>query len=409
MGGASTAGLAAAACSPNDEASSADGTASSVSDFEELVIPFSGEHQAGIITPMQNNMHFAAFDVDEEIDRDDLIDLLTRWTKASRRLTMGGDVTAKGAFGGGENFPPDDSGEAVDLGPSGLTITFGFGKNLFRKQFGLEGKLPKEFTDMPKMTNDFTDQDHSHGDICIMACANDPQVAGHAIRNLTRLGVPDAVLRWTQIGFGRASVTSREEKTPRNLFGQKDGTANIRSDETDTLNEHVWIPENSSQSWAAGGSYMTVRRIRMLTEIWDTLQLQEQERVTGRDKHEGAPLSGGDEFTEPDFDAKDERGLPKIDHESHLFNVHPNQNGGIKMLRRAFNFIDGSDEQGRLLAGLFFIGFTKTVDRFATVHQSMSRDMMFVEYCKTTNTGTYLVPPGIGDGDDDFIGQQMFA
>ena len=316
-------------------------------------------------------------------------------------------MSVKGAFGSGENFPPDDSGEAVDLGPSGLTLTFGLGRSLFRKELGLDAKLPAEFTAMPTMTNDFLNQDFSEGDLCIQACANDPQVASHAIRNLTRLAVPDAALRWTQIGFGRAGVTTGEQSTPRNLFGQKDGTANIRAEDTAALNEHVWIPHDASQAWAAGGTYMTVRRIAMNIEVWDTLQLREQERVTGRDKPVGAPLTGADEFDEPNFNAVTDRGLPVIDRRSHLFNVHPDQNDGIRMLRRPFNFVDGSNAQGRMDAGLFFIAFTQTPERFARVHRSMSSDDMFVEYLKTTNTGTYLVPPGVSR--EGFLGEGLFA
>lgn len=401
LGGLGAAGATLAAC--GDGASSKQGS----DDIEERVVDFAGEHQAGIITPMQNNLHFAAFDVDPKADREAVVDLLTRWTAAARRLVLGGEVSAKGAFGGGEKFPPDDSGEAFDLGPAGLTLTFGFGRSFFRDQLGLAGKLPAEFTEMPTMTNDLLNRDFSEGDLCIQACANDPQVASHAIRNLTRMAVPTAVLRWSQIGFGRAGATGAGESTPRNLFGQKDGTANIRADEDGELAEHVWIPADASQPWAAGGTYMTVRRIAMNIEVWDTLRLQEQERVTGRDKPEGAPLSGGDEFTDPDFDAVNERGNPLIDHESHLYNVHPAQNDGIRMLRRSFNYIDGNNEQGRIDAGLFFIAFTKEPGRFARVHKSMSRDGMFTEYLKTTNTGTYLVPPGVGD--DGYIGEGLFA
>lgn len=325
LGGVSAVGAAAAACS-REESRGASGDIDGAAN-DELIIDFTGEHQAGIITPMQNSLHFAAFDMDEKASRDDLVDLLQRWTDAARRLTLGGEVSAKGAFGGGEDFPPDDSGEAFDLGPSALTITMGFGRSLFGDQFGLADKLPTELTPMPPMTNDFLNREQSDGDICIQACANDPQVATHAIRNLTRLAVPDAALRWSQIGFGKAAVTTREESTPRNLFGQKDGTANIRAEDAEALDEHVWIPASSSQPWAAGGSYLTARRIAMNVEVWDTLQLKEQERVTGRDKFEGAPLTGTKEFDEPDFAATNERGRPVIDHGSHVFNVHPDQTG----------------------------------------------------------------------------------
>ena len=40
----------------------------------------------------------------------------------------------------------------------------------------------------------------------------------------------------------------------------------------------------------------------MTIEIWDRQPLGDQEDFVGRTKGSGAPLSGGTEFTEPDFD-----------------------------------------------------------------------------------------------------------
>jgi deferrochelatase/peroxidase EfeB len=400
---------------------------------EELTYDFAGEHQAGIVSPAQDRMHFASFDLREDTDRDDLIELLEDWTAAAARLTLGGEVSAKGAFGGGELFPPDDTGEAYGLGPSGLTLTFGFGRSLFlgsgtaagegtardtgdgtgngagkADRFGLRSALPAHFTELPVMVNDFLQPERSDGDLCIQACAEDPQVAVHAIRNLTRIAVGKAALRWSQLGFGRTSSTSTSQSTPRNLFGQKDGTSNIKAEEPDRLDEHVWITPGQGPEWAVGGSYLIARRISMTIEVWDSLQLGEQERVTGRDKAEGAPLSGGDEFTAPDFSQTDERGRPLIDERSHVARVHPENNDGIRMLRRGYNFVDGNDAQGRLDAGLFFIAFVNAPERFARVHTSMARDDMFVEYLKTTGSAVFFVPPGVQPGTQEFIGQALF-
>lgn len=378
---------------------------------DEVSYPFFGEHQAGIVTPAQDRLHFAAFDMWPNATREDLVELLQDWTYAASRLVLGAEISAKGAFGGGEYFPPDDTGEAYDLGPSGLTITFGFGRTLFedvegRDRFGLAARLPADFTELPVMVNDFIDRDLSDGDLCVQACANDPMVAVHAIRNLTRIAVGRASLRWTQLGFGRTSSTSVSQSTPRNLFGQKDGTANIKAEETDLVDEHVWIHPGHDGAWAAGGSYLVARRIAMTIEVWDSLQLTEQERVTGRDKREGAPLSGGDEFTAPDFRATGADGSALIDPRSHVSRAHPENNDGIRMLRRGYNFVDGNDAQGRLNAGLFFIAFVASPDRFARVHTNMARDDLFIEYLKTTSTGVYLVPPGIAEGD--YVGQPLF-
>ena len=377
---------------------------------DDLEYPFHGEHQAGIVTPAQDRLHFAAYDLRDDVTRDDLIELLQDWTYAAGRLTMGLGVSAKGAFEGGPYLPPDDTGEAADLGPSGLTITFGFGRSLFvgasgEDRFGLAGRLPAEFAPLPKMVNDFIDPSRSGGDLCVQACANDPQVAVHAIRNLTRIGFGRTRLRYSQLGFGRTSSTSTSQKTPRNLFGLKDGTNNLKAENPDDIAEHVWI--SSGPSWARGGSYLIARRISMTIEVWDGVRLEEQERVVGRTKASGAPLSGGEEFTAPDFGARDERGRPAIDERSHVFRTHPDNNDGIAMLRRGYNFVDGNDDTGRLDAGLFFIAFVSDPARFATVHKNMARDDLFVEYLKTTSSSVYLVPPGVAEGE--YVGQALFS
>ncbi len=375
---------------------------------DDLEYPFHGEHQAGIVTPAQDRLHFAAFDVRQDVTRDELTELLQDWTYAASRMVMGLDVSAKGAFGGGPYLPPDDTGEAAGLGPSGLTLTFGFGRTLFRTddgvdRFGLAARQPPEFGPLPKMVNDFIDPARSGGDLCIQACANDPQVAVHAIRNLTRIGFGRTRLRWSQLGFGRTSSTSTSQTTPRNLFGQKDGTNNLKAEEPERLTEHVWISDGP----ARGGSYLVARRISMTIEVWDGVQLQEQDRVLGRDKRTGAPLSGGEEFTAPDFAATDEAGRPAIDDRSHVFRAHPDNNDGIAMLRRGYNFVDGNDDNGRLDAGLFFIAFVKSPERFAAVHRNMARDDMFVEYLKTTSSTVFLVPGGIAEGE--YVGQALFS
>lgn len=54
----------------------------------------------------------------------------------------------------------------------------------------------------------------------MQACANDPQVAVHAIRNLARVGFGTVAVRYSQLGFGfRTSSTTVTQSTPRNLFG----------------------------------------------------------------------------------------------------------------------------------------------------------------------------------------------
>ena len=227
--------------------------------------------------------------------------LLKAWTAAANRMTQGAAAGQFGPTGGSYDGPPDDTGEAQGLPPSGLTITFGFGPSLFEGKraatLGTAGKRPPALADIPAFPGDTLDAAQSDGDLCIQACANDPQVAVHAVRNLARIAFGTAHVRWSQLGFGRTSSTSTSQQTPRNLFGFKDGTANLKAEDPGLLNDHVWAAAADGAPWMAGGSYLVARRIRMIVETWDRTSLREQEAIVGATKGEGAPLSGGTEFT----------------------------------------------------------------------------------------------------------------
>ena len=80
--------------------------------------PFRGEHQAGIATPAQDRLHFAAFDVTTD-DRDELVELLQEWTEAAERMTRAPTPARTARSTARCNLPPDDTGEAIGLPPSG--------------------------------------------------------------------------------------------------------------------------------------------------------------------------------------------------------------------------------------------------------------------------------------------------
>ena len=236
----------------------------------------------------------------------------------------------------------------------------------------------------------------------MQACADDPQIAVHAIRNLSRAAFGTATIRWTQLGYGRTSSTSTAQLTPRNLFGFKDGTANVKAEETDALEEHVWVPDadlTPTSAWLAGGSFLVARRIRMRIETWDRTSLREQEGLIGRTKGVGAPLSGGTEFTEPDFAQVGGDGKPLIAVDSHVRLAHPSENQGVRMLRRGYNFTDGNDSLGRLDAGLFFLAFVKDPrTHYIPMQSALSSHDGLMEYLTHTASGLFAVPPGVPDG-----------
>lgn len=365
---------------------------------------FYGAHQAGITTPVQEHLYFAAFDMAPRTDRDDLIALLKDWTYAASRMSQGLEVSAGGSDGGHPESPPEDTGEARGLPASNLTVTFGFGPSLFgsekQDRYGLRGSRPAILEPLPPFLGDDLDPAASDGDLCIQVCADDPQVAVHAVRNLSRIAFGRARLRWSQLGFGKTSRTTAAQDTPRNLFGFKDGTANVLASEKGALAEHVWVSESDSPGWMVGGTYLVARKIAMLIETWDRVRLSEQEAIFGRNKGAGAPLSGGKEFTVPDFSSS------KIGDNSHMRLAHADQNNGIRLLRRGFNYVDGNNHLGRLDAGLFFLSYQRDPAQFIAVQRNLATDTLN-EYISHVGSGVWAIPPGIREGR--YVGAELFA
>jgi len=384
----------------------------------DMAFGFHGDHQSGIVTEQQDRLHFATFDLTTD-SRDRVIALLRRWTQAAATLMTGSEIGA-GAVGGSPLLPPDDTGEALGLPAAGLTITFGFGRGMFTKdgkdRFGLAGLMPEQIQDLPHFSGDAIDPAFEGGDLCIQACSHDPLVAIHAIRNLARLAAGDASVRWAQLGFGRTSSTTRAQSTSRNLMGFKDGTRNLRAEDTTLVTKWLWAGPTDGQEWMTGGTYMVVRKIRIHAEVWDRTSLGEQEAAVGRSKGSGAPLSGGNETTQPNFQARGASGSLMIPTDAHVTIAHPNRWDGAMMLRRGYNYTDGADTLGKLDAGLFFIAFVRDPRaQYVPIQEEMSRsDRMTTEYLKTVGSALFAVPPGIphgatlGDGGA-FVGQSLFA
>jgi deferrochelatase/peroxidase EfeB len=203
--------------------------------------PFYGDHQAGIATPAQDRLAFGVLNLIDGVAPNDVRGMLRSWTEAAARLTQGelvGEDTQP-------NAPPLDTGEAVGSPPAGLTITLGYGPTFFDR-LGFGAKRPRALAALPALPNENLDPNYTGGDLCIQACSNDPLVAFHAVRNLARLGMGTVEHSWMELGFGRTSATSAAQATPRNLLGFKDGTRNIKAQDTQAMNRYVWVGPASS-------------------------------------------------------------------------------------------------------------------------------------------------------------------
>ncbi|MFI6903207.1 iron uptake transporter deferrochelatase/peroxidase subunit [Nonomuraea sp. NPDC050394] len=358
-------------------------------------VPFHGPHQAGIATPVQDRLHFAAFDlVEPSVPK--AVALLKAWTDAAVRMTAGQEV-GRGALGSAL-APPDDTGEALGLPASRLTLTVGFGPSFFDR-LKLTAHRPAQLRRLPHFPADKLDPARSDGDLCVQACADDPQVAVHAVRNLARLAFGTAAVRWSQLGFGKTSSTTPDAQTPRNLMGFKDGTNNIAFNDRAALDRHVWVG-TEAPSWLRGGSYLVARRVRMHIETWDRTSLREQEDIFGRTKGEGAPYGGRREH-----DAVD---LARQPPDSHVRLSNPDSLGGVRILRRGYSFTDGTDGLGRLDAGLFFLAYQRNPETgFIPIQRALARQDPLNEYIQHVGSGIWACPPGVAPGQ--FWGHTLFG
>ncbi len=367
-------------------------TKKSGSSAEKESVPFYGKHQAGIVTPQQTYAYLAAFDFTTN-SKSDVIRLLKEWTVLSEYMSQG---KAEQNFNN-DWLPPKDTGEALDLPPSRLTMTFGFGPSFFSKKgidrFGVKSKAPKHLRDIPAMPRDNLQEPFIGGDLCLQVCAEDQQVAFHAIRNFIKTAVGKAEVRWMQSGF----ISAKHGKTPRNLFGFKDGTANAGPKDTKAHNQTVWAGQGEPV-WMHGGSYMAFRKIKMFLEVWDRSSLKDQEDTFGRKKESGAPYGKINEH-----DKVNPMQMPPDAHTAIA------KRSGQQMYRRAYSYTDGVDSKtGYVDAGLMFISYQKNPDeQFVPMLKMMSKADKLNEYTQHIGSALFAVPRGIKKGE--YIGQPLFS
>ena len=380
---------------------------------KDVVEPFYGPHQGGILTPQQHNTYFAAFDLTTD-DKDDIVKLLQTWTTAAARMSAG--QTAK-SLGQDDSVPAPDSADALGLSPARLTITFGFGPGLFIKdgkdRYGLAAKRPPALIDLPHFTGDQLADARTGGDLSIQACADDPQVAFHAIRQLARLAYDTAQIRWVQTGF---LPSSEGKQTPRNLMGFKDGTNNPSVNDSPVMDKVIWIGDEGPD-WMRGGSYMVARRIRIALEHWDRMTLAFQEQTVGRHKYSGAALGQKNEFDKADYDATDSDGNPIIPENSHIRLGAGEKNDGARILRRPYSYNDGANitaerwppwrDEMEFDAGLFFICYQRDPRTgFVKIFEKMAKFDMMNQFVTHTGGGLFACPAGVAEGG--YIGQRLF-
>jgi deferrochelatase/peroxidase EfeB len=381
---------------------------------------FFGEHQAGIATAPQTNSYFVTFDLAAKT-RDEVTAMLRLWTDAAARMTSGD--TAR-PLGDDPSIEGPDGASALGLKPARLTLTFGFGPGLFVKdgvdRYGLAARRPEALVDLPKFNGDQLQPARTGGDISVQACADDPLVAFHAVRELDRLSYGMAQIRWAQTGFMPQAPAG---ETPRNLMGFKDGTANpplrvaaTTPDAPRAFGDVVWVVEEGPD-WMRGGSYLVARRIRISLEHWDRSEVDFQEQVIGRHKYSGAPIGKSGEQELLELDRLDKDGNPLIADNAHVRLGAAAANDGAQILRRSYSYNDGVSltaerwppwRQGMLYdSGLMFVAYQRDPRAgFIKIYENMSKLDALNQFTTHTGGGLFACPTGLRAGE--FIGQRLF-
>lgn len=382
--------------------------------------PFWGSHQSGIVTfPIQHHTFFATFDL-ITTKRSDVEDLLKAWTAAAARMTAGETAQPLGSglalavkpqagdSSQDDDYAPDfsvmssDSGEAIGMSPSRLTLNFGFGAGLFVKdgqdRFGLAARRPAAFVDMPRFVGDQMIEGRTEGDLSVHACAEDPQVAFHAVRQLARIAEGVAQFRWVQTGF-------RPATGERHLLGFSNGKGNPPMTDAKLMDKVIWVGDEGPD-WMRGGTYLVTRRIRFAIEHWDHMPVDYQEMAIGEVKysHGKAPADGREEKPPED------EGEP-----SHLRTVTPD---AFTMVRRSYSYNNGLNfvserwppwRQGlEYDAGMLFICYQRDPRTgFINMYDKMSKhDAKLNQFWTHEGSGLFACPGGAKEGE--FVGQTLF-
>jgi len=355
-------------------------SASAESDVE----PFHGTYQAGIVTPQQKYLQFGSLDV-TATGKAGLRDLMRSLTATAADLTAG--------RAGGEDFDP-----------ARLTITFGLGASAFDSRFGIAEHRPPALVDMPHFNGDRLQPELTGGDIGVQCCATSHEVVDRALHAIVAAAHGAATLRWSQYGFVRDPLPGEKGGTPRNIVGFKDGTNNLKPDDSARMRSNVWVNAGDGPGWMTNGTYLVVRNLTVHVSNFLIEPLSVQQYAIGRYKASGAPFGQTDEFA-PVIRSREPS-------DCHIMVANPRKPGSEaeRILRRGYTFTDGYDPQiSNPLGGLFFISFQRDPRRqFIPIQQRLSvHDRFTVEYPVPRGSAMYAVPPGTRP--DGYVGESILA
>ena len=265
----------------------------------------------------------------------------TSWSRCCRtgphaaaRMTQGQGGRRVGPPPAPYDAPPDDTGEAIGLPASGLTLTFGFGPTLFRDatgsdRFGLASRQPAALRELPHFPADNLDPSALRRRPVRAGVRRRP--AGRGARHPQPR--PDrASARRRCAGPSSASAARRRPRPRRStaaqpvrLQGRHRQPQGRGPDRRRGARLGAAAATTPRAAWLAGGSYLVARRINMRIETWDRQPAcSEQER---RDRPRPRPRAprcrAARSSPQPNFALKGSGDQPLIATDAHVRLAHP--------------------------------------------------------------------------------------
>lgn len=331
-----------------------------------VISPF-GRHQASVLAAGSAHSVVAAFDL---FGRDQ-----ATVEVVMKALTHQAQI----AFGSLATRPIDRLGQpsqssletlvgGAAVAESSPVFAVGVGASLFDSRFGLGALRPSELVPMPVFPHDQLEPKMGHGDMVVQVSGDTESACIATLRRVAADLQASAELRWSMSGFAGTEA--------RNLMGFSEGQGNPAVAPPDDLNAFPWV-DASDQAWAAGGSYLAVRLIKINTTAWDRTPLSGQESVIGRRKISGARFAN------------------ELSVGSHVGRLQPSDGDGVAMVRRSYNYANGMGDQG-----LIFMAHQRSFrDGFLRAQERLAGEKLH-DYTTTFGGGFFLALPGLASIDD---------
>ncbi|WP_291378925.1 Dyp-type peroxidase [Demequina sp.] len=348
----------------------------------QRVVPFYGPHQAAVTARPGAFASFVALDLLRGIGRDRLAAWMRLITDDAARLTQGRAALA-------------DVEPELAATPAGLTVTVGFGRGFVERA---RGERPAWLQPLPPFSIDKLEDRWSGGDVLFIVSSDEPSTVAHALRMLLKDSRAFASVRWRQDGFRRAYGSDPSGRTMRNLFGQVDGSANLRPGTPDF--DAAVLAGDDAPAWLRGGTSFVLRRIAMDLDGWDEVDRVGRENAVGRRLDTGAPLTGGRERDPVDLDAKGPGGLPVISSVAHARRARV-EDPSLRIVRLAYNYEEPAPAASEALSstGLLFGAWQADVDRqYVPIQRALDEADLLNVWTTPIGSAVFAIPPGCREG-----------